>query len=283
MSIRLLPLAGLGVLAVLVTAGAITRTARERIASVGLARLIARWFTGTPWHGGHVTDAGWNRPGRKVLTATGHARAFWHRKGKHRAAIRTTETLGPVLAAYGLWAWRTITVWLLAAAALAGLGYGAWRARKAWQARTWRRSWLYPLHKTLAPMVGVPLAVNPASWLALEPDRSRVAVELPVGFRSTRDLERLERAVSDVLAIEAPDVEWDRSGAKPNVIFTRSQHARPGCGWPTSVTPSATPARTSWCSASASAASRSPSTCTSTARTWPCRSGPAAARPAPRG
>ena len=66
MSIRLLPLAGLGVLAVLVTAGAITRTARERIASVGLARLIARWFTGTPWHGGHVTDAGWNRPGRKA-------------------------------------------------------------------------------------------------------------------------------------------------------------------------------------------------------------------------
>jgi hypothetical protein len=171
----------------------------------------------------HITDAGWNRKGVKVLTTTGHARGFWHRKGKHRALIRTAETLGPFLVAYGLWAWRTITIWLLAAAAAAGLGVAVWRACKAWQARAWRRSWLYPLHKTIAPMVGVPLAVNPASWLALEPDRSRVAIELPTGFRSTRGMERLKQAVSATLAIEEPDVEWDRSGAKPNVIFTSSR------------------------------------------------------------
>jgi hypothetical protein len=222
-TVRELPLAVLGALAAIVVIVAIATTAEERIKQVGLARIIVRWFLGHPWHGGHITDAGWNRKGVRVLTTTGHARAFWHRKGKHRSLIRTCETLGPFLVAYGLWAWRTLTIWLLAASAGVALGCGAWRAHRTWQARSWRRSWLYPLHKTLAPMVGVPLAVNPASYLALEPDRSRVAIELPVGFRSTRDLERLEQAVTATLAIEAPDVEWDRSGAKPNVIFTSSR------------------------------------------------------------
>ena len=223
MTVRLLVPAGLGVLAVVVILCAITATAAERIHRAGLSRLIVRWFLGHPWHGGHITDAGWNRKGTRAMTETGHARRFWHRKGKHRAAIRTAETLGPVLAVYGIVFWRTVTIWLLALAAGTGLGYGGYRSFRAWQPRSWRRSWLYPLHKTIAPMVGVPLAVNPASYLALEPDRSKVAIELPVGFRSTRDLERLEQAVSATLAIEAPDVEWDRSGAKPNVIFTSSR------------------------------------------------------------
>jgi hypothetical protein len=223
MSIRLLPLAVLGVLAVLVIVSAMLRTAAERIAQVDLSRIIVRWFLGRPWHGGHITDAGWNRKGVKVMTATGHARAFSHLKGRHRAAIRTTETLGPVLVAYGLWAWRMPTIGLLAALILAGLGFGGWRVRWAWQRRSWRRSWLYPLHKTIAPMLDLPLAINPESYLRLALDRSRVTLELPPGFRSTRDMERLEQAVSATLAIEAADVEWDRSGARPKVTFTESR------------------------------------------------------------
>jgi hypothetical protein len=219
----LLLLLAFGAVAAVIVISAIVRTARERIASVGLARLIVRWFLGHPWHGGHITDAGWNREGRKTLTVTGHARRFWHRKGKHRAAIRTAETLGPLAAVYGLVFYRAATIGLLALAAAAALAIGAWRARRAWQARTWRRSWLYPLHKTIAPMLNVPLAVNPESYLRLAPDRSRVTLELPPGFRSTRDMERLEQAVSATLAIEAPDVEWDRSGAKPYVTFTSSR------------------------------------------------------------
>jgi hypothetical protein len=112
---------------------------------------------------------------------------------------------------------------LLAALILAGLGFGGWRAHRAWQRRAWRRSWLYPPHKTVAPMLNLPLAINPESYLRLALDRSRVTLELPPGFGSTRDMERLEQAVSATLAIEAPDAEWDRSGARPYVTFTSSR------------------------------------------------------------
>jgi hypothetical protein len=40
-----------------------------------------------------------------------------------------------------------------------------------------------------------------------------------VGFRSGRDMERIEQAVSAALAIEAPGIEWDRSGARPKVTI----------------------------------------------------------------
>src|SRR5207248_6575724 len=142
---------------------------------------------GDPWAGGHSPDSGWNREGRKALTAVGHARRFWHRPGKHRAAIRTAESLGPVAVAYGLVFYTRATIWLLAAVVAVGLCYYSWRAWKAWQRRTWRRSWLYPLHKTIAPMLSLPLAVSPESYLRLALDRSRVTLELPPGFRSTRD------------------------------------------------------------------------------------------------
>jgi hypothetical protein len=219
-------LAGFALVMACVIVLAMWHTLRERVAQVGWPRLIVRWFLGVPWHGGHITDAGFHRPGVKVLTKVGHARKFWHRPAKHRFAIRTTETLTPLAAVWGWFYYRLWTEIAVCAAGAGGLAYLGWRGWRSWQRRVWRRSWLYPLHKTLAPMLDVPVAVSPQSWLQLAPDRSRATIELPPGYRSQRDMERIEEAVSATLALEAPDVAWDRSGARPVVVFTKSATPR---------------------------------------------------------
>lgn len=210
------------VIAIGIACSAITRTHRERTASHGLARRIVRWHLGHHWTGEPITDAGWRRHGRKALTKTGHARRFWYRPQRHRMAIRVAETEGPLLALYGLLFFRSYTIGLLAAGLLAGI---AWQAARAWRAhrrRRFRKSWVFPLHQTLSPLLGVPLANKPESYLSVAPDRSSARLELPVQFRSGRDMQRIEQAVTDVLGIEAPEITWDRSGARPVVTFTRS-------------------------------------------------------------
>lgn len=222
MSAALVLLALAAVIAAGIAVTAVLHEHRERTAAHGLPRRIVRWHLGLAHHGQPVTDAGWNRPGRRALTATGHARRFHYRPQKHRMMIRVAETEGPLLLGYGLLFWRDVTLGVLAALVLAGIGYGGYRAWRAAQRRRFRRSWLFPLHQTLSPMLNIPLASRPESYLTVAHDRSSASVALPVAYRSAREMERLEAAVSAALAIEAPEVTWDRSGAKPVVTFTRA-------------------------------------------------------------
>lgn len=215
-------LALVGVLAVAVAFTAMVHEHQERTAAHGLPRRIVRWHLGLAHHGQPVTDAGWHRPGRRALTATGHAGRFWYRPQKHRMAIRIAETEGPLLAAWGLLFYPIPTMAVMSAITLAGLGFGGWKIHKALHRRRHRKNWLFPLHKTLSPMLNIPLANKPESYLEVARDRSEAKVALPVSYRSQRQMQQLEEAVSAALGIEAPEVTWDRSGARPVVTFTHA-------------------------------------------------------------
>ena len=185
--------------------------------------LLWRWFSGHALDGQHRTNATWTMPSRgdrPVLHPTGHAVLWHHLPRLHRAGIRTGSTLAVLAAAYGLVTAFLVTAALLAAAAAAGAACGGWRAYL--RTRRWRhhRKWVRPLHRALIPVLGA----APAR-LAVDADRSRVVVGLPVEFTaSDRDKEEITRAVTAKLAIEAPDADWSAlHGKRPVVTFTRSQ------------------------------------------------------------
>lgn len=217
-----LTLAAAVVIAVVIGWHALLRTHRERSATAGLPRRIVRWHLGHHWSGQAITDAGWHRPGRRALTATGHARRFWYRPQKHRMMIRVAETEGPLLAAWGMVFYPLPTLVVLGGCVLAAIGFAGLRICRAVHRRRHRRNWLMPLHKTLSPMLNIPLANKPETYLQVARDRSSASVALPVAYRSQKEMARLEAAVSDTLGIEAPEVTWDKSGAKPVVTFSKA-------------------------------------------------------------
>src|SRR5579875_3278867 len=168
MSGPLLIMLGVGVVA----ADGFASVALHRVQRHGLLMLAWRFLTGHPWHGKPVTDAGWLRPGTRALTRTGHASRFHHRPRWQRTLARTGSTAGGICAGYGLAVARGVTVRALAAAVVAAVLLGAWRAWRGFRRRVHRRTWIMPLHAAVAPLVGVPLPTKPESWLRVERDRS---------------------------------------------------------------------------------------------------------------
>lgn len=208
--------------AVVIVARAILREHHGRNKAHGLPMRIVRWHLGIHWTGQPMTDAGWNRRGVKALNPTGHAPRFWYRPQKHRVAIRFAQTEGPLAVLWAMAFYADFAVVAVSALMLAALAWWCWRAYHAVQRRRFRRSWLHPLHKTLSPILDVPLANKPESYLLVPADRSSATVALPVGYRPAKEKERIERAVADALGLESPEVEWQLSGAKPQVEFRRS-------------------------------------------------------------
>lgn len=214
-------LAALALISIYGVVGVIT----GRIERHGFLVLAWRFLTGHPWHGKELTDAGWLRPGRRALTRTGHASRFHHRPRWQRTMIRSGSVLGIVLALYGMVASWGVTMLALQAAAAAALAYGSWRAWRAWHGRKHRRTWVDPLHVVCAPLVGIPVANSPKSWLAIEPDRSKAVLSLPPGrdFSDPKTQEQITRAAAAKLGIEAPDFSWRLGGPEPTLTIRRSE------------------------------------------------------------
>lgn len=185
-----------------------------------------RWLTGHPWHGQHVTDAGWFAPATKVLHPTGHASRWSHRPRAIRAAARTLGTAAAAAALWGLAAHRTATLrslGVLAALGLLAAIAAAWRAALAW--RHYRAS-VRPLHIALGRALGVPAAANPRTWLDVprgyaSRDGGKVTIYLPAWFSGGADARKgITEIVGAKLALEDPRASWDLTGPRPRVTYT---------------------------------------------------------------
>jgi hypothetical protein len=194
----------------------VTHSARRH----GAGALAWRWLTGHPLDGRHRTDATWTRKATKVLHPTGRVVGWHHLPRLHRAGIRTGSTAGALALAALLATHPRATLEALAAAGVAGALLAGWRLYHL--GRRWRHQWLYvrPLRRALTGELEAPPA-----RLAIEPDRSKVTVGLPLEFTgSDREREAITRAVTAKLAIEAPEADWRLHGTRrPQVVFTQSE------------------------------------------------------------
>jgi hypothetical protein len=199
------------------------KTGRSRLRTHGAHRLVWHWLSGLPWHGREVTDAGWSRPGTKAFTRNGHARRWWYRPRRVRAAWRSSSTTVVLAVLWGLAYHTAVTVAVLLGAAAAvtlGAALAAWRWYRGW---SHRRQWVRPTHLVAAPLVGLPVATDPAEWLIINRDRSRVVIMLPPAWKGeAAERSRLVDVVSARLALDAPEVRWALAGAKPRVELTQS-------------------------------------------------------------
>jgi hypothetical protein len=194
----------------------------------GAAKLAIRFAAGLPLDGRPRTDAGWFRKGRRVLHPTGHASKWAHLPHAHRAGIRWAILAAVVGTLAGVALDRAATLAglaVLGAVVAAVCGWLAWRkARRLAHVRRYVR----PLHMALAPVLGVPLAARPESWLTVPRDfaqieGARVRLALPEGFLATAEAKRLIlTALKDKLALEDGSVEWATVGRAPAAIFTMS-------------------------------------------------------------
>src|SRR5262249_21519688 len=94
-----------------------------------------------------------------------------------------------------------------------------------WKVWNWRhhRRWRRPLHRRLAPVVGMPMA-GPMRHITIPRDRSWVRVKFPQEFapdgNSRADVVRI---VAEAVGIEAPEAEWRKTGPDPMVTVTTSK------------------------------------------------------------
>lgn len=196
---------------------------RRRAHDHGMHMLIWRWFTGHHWSGELITDAGWKRPGTKAFNKTGHASRWHYRPRRYRAAWRTSGTLATVWLLWGALYARTATLVALGATSAVALLGGVLMGVSWWRGRVHRRQWVEPVHLVAAPLVGLPLAHDPAEWLTISRDRTRVVIMLPSPWRGeSAERARLVEVVSARLALDSPEVMWAMTGPRPRVELTQS-------------------------------------------------------------
>lgn len=194
------------------------KAGRSRIRSHGAHRLVWHWLSGLPWHGQEVTDAGWSRPGTKAFTRNGHARRWWYRPRRVRAAWRTGSTSVAVTVLWGLIYHPAVTLAALLGAAASAVVAGIWGAWLWWQGWAHRRQWIRPTHLVAAPLVGLPVATDPAEWLIIPRDRKRVVLMLPPAWKGdAAERSRLVEVVGARLALDAPEIRWMLTGPRPRV------------------------------------------------------------------
>lgn len=211
--------------AFLVFAGLVSK-GRAFIGHHGLFTIIGRHLTGHTLTGEHLTDAGWFSPAtdRAARTNTGRTRRFWYRPRAERTVRRLARYVTLV---FLLLIWKDTPLWesvLLTVAVLGGAGgwYG-WRAWTRFAERKHHRAWVKPLHQAIARQVGIPLAADPRSYLTVEPDRSRAALELPQGYNPKPEDQRyLVATVTAKLGLESPEPRWYLAGPRPRLELVAS-------------------------------------------------------------
>jgi hypothetical protein len=220
----ILALIGLVVLVLIV----IVAWLRSFVKTHGAATIAARFLTGRHLDGRYRTDAGPFRRGVRVLHPTGHASRWAHLSHAERAGLRLTSVAAGAAVCGGLATDPAATVAALAAtAAVALIGLVVLAVRKVRELSHTRR-YVRPLHRALAPVIGVPLATRPGSWLTVprdyaRADGARISLALPEDFLATADAKRaIMTAIGDKLAIEDSRVEWRTVGKSPAAIITMS-------------------------------------------------------------
>ncbi len=200
------------------------KTAHRRLHHHGIHAGLWRWFTGQPWNGRAVTDAGWFRPATRALTRTGHASRFSHLPRWKRTCWRTGCTLAPAAALYGYITDRAVTELAALLGAIAATLYLVWRTYRAVRRHQHRRTWLTPIHMALARDVGWAIADRPEKWIEVERDRSKATLALPQGFNaSSHQQDQIGSAVAGKLGLEAPEVRWRLAGPRPTLEITAAQ------------------------------------------------------------
>lgn len=200
---------------------------RHFIKTHGATRLLFRFAVGHPLDGKLRTNAGYLRPGTKVLHPTGHASRWAHLPHLHRACIRWIVLLTFVSTSVALATNLRLTLITMAAGATVGLAWCVRIAARRFRHRGHVSRFVKPLHHALAPALGVPLAERPESWLEVPPgfgqiEDARIRVQLPDGFLATADAKRLvTTALADKLGIDDGNVEFHMVG-KPFATITRS-------------------------------------------------------------
>src|SRR6185437_6119403 len=107
-------------------------------------------------------------------------------------------------------------------------GWQALRAVRAWLAHRHFRDSYRPLHTALAPVLDIPDATPPRSWLEVPHDYGRrpdaeIVVYPPEGFTaSERARDDVTRAVTAKLGIEAPESSWELDKRPPRIVFRKS-------------------------------------------------------------
>jgi hypothetical protein len=187
-----------------------------------------RFMAGLPLDGRPRTDAGWLRPGVRVLHPIGHASKWAHLPHLHRAGIRWAVLAVVVATCVGLALNLRLTLGGLAAVATVAVGLCVVLAGRAVRERAHVRRYVRPLHLALAPAIGIPRAVRPTSWLTVprgfgQIEGAKIRIRLPDGFLTTADAKRvIMTALADKLAIEDAAVEWAMVGSKPSALITTS-------------------------------------------------------------
>ncbi len=181
--------------------------------------LLWRWLSGHPLDGKHRTNATWLHPATKVHHPTPVVR--WHHLPRlTRTAIRTGLTLAALAAGWGHVTNPQVTDLVIICLGCVCAVFAGWRIVRALRRARHHRRWVTPLHRALAPVLGVNLAERPGSWLQVEPDRSAATIALPASF-ATSPARRgaITEVVKAKLALEAPEVTWDERGHRPVVRF----------------------------------------------------------------
>lgn len=186
----------------------------------GTGPLIWRFLSGHSLDGIHRTNAGWLYPGTKVMHVSGRASRWHHLPRLHRAGIRSGSAT-----AVTAWAWflaRSLRGALLTAGIIAVLALAAavWLGFLGYRRLRHHRMWVAPLHRALAPQVGLSSGERASSWLNVERDRSAASITLPSHFPGhQRHKDAVVSTVAAKLALESPSVEWALEGPRPVVRF----------------------------------------------------------------
>jgi len=182
-----------------------------------------RWFSGRPMNGEAVSDAGLFRRGTP-LNKGRHNGRFHCRPGWQRRAWRTGPVVALMAVLAGLVTAPAVTLAVITAVFLAAAGLAGWRL---WvTCRRWRhhRTYVRPLHRRIAPEIGVPVSVRGAAYLEIPEHRHSAIVHLPEDFDpAPKALEAVQRHVTQTLALEAPDVKTHLAGRDRQITFTQSK------------------------------------------------------------
>lgn len=218
------PLA-LVILPVCIIAGA---AIRHTLRKHGTGPVLWRLASGQHVDGRPRTDAGWLRPGVRVMHPTGHAGKWSHLPHLYRAGIRWAVVASGAGTCAGLASDKRATVAGLIGFVVLVLAAGSVLAYRKLRELAHVRRYVRPLHRALAPALGIPLAARPQSWLTVprdfaRADGARVRLALPDGFLATADARRvISTALTDKLAIEHATVEFAMVGKAPAAIVTTS-------------------------------------------------------------
>lgn len=189
--------------------------------------MLLRFVTGQHLDGRSRSDATFLADGTQ---AEPH---YWGRGNESRWALlagwkRAAIRLAAVALVLGLLWYRQPTEWLLAVVLGPATGLLAVRGLRAWFTFEHYREKILPLHYALSPVLDIPPATRPRTWLTVPADYGRnpdaeIVIYPPDDFTaSDQDKQTVTRTVTSKLGIEAPEASWLLDGRKPRIVLVRS-------------------------------------------------------------